>query len=147
MTGPYTAVLGGTYAIGPTQITCPTCEAERGLSFTAFPQDPTAVITCPNRHTWDEPRVTGENVEDLYRALAGQPTRNSNVTLSGKPVPREPCGTCKRFKYRIDYQCRRLHELYETDVDEHARVQERWLKEMADWASHLAEHCTAKDTP
>ena len=77
--GAFAAGTTERYTVNEQLIVCPTCGADKGLVFTAFAIDKTSLGSCPNRHTWDEPRVNGEVVRDLYLALVGQPTRCSTV--------------------------------------------------------------------
>lgn len=77
--GVFSAVIAHECRLDGHLIVCPRCGADRGLAFTAFAVDRSAVVTCPNRHTWDESRMNGKVVRDLYLSGVGQPTRCGTV--------------------------------------------------------------------
>lgn len=45
---------------------CPTCGADRGLTFSTGLNLQTVTASCPNRHVWSEGRIPGSAVRDQY---------------------------------------------------------------------------------
>lgn len=132
--GALTAVVGGTYTLGSTLIACPHCRAGEGLTFTAFPIDTTAIASCPNKHTWDEPRLDGHMVRDLWLAFTGQPTRATTITQDGQQAPRERCPDCLAYgKDSMDLKS----QIRAAEEPAKADLQMRLRETFAAWVGHM----------
>lgn len=70
--GPFEVTFHDRFNLDDRLITCPECGADRGLVFSAFIYDQAARGRCPRGHAWDEPRVNGHIVRDVYRRNTGR---------------------------------------------------------------------------
>lgn len=55
------------------EVECPKCREVRGLTMTAFPQDPSTVFRCPNKHVWDRDDIPGVFVKAVHDELVANP--------------------------------------------------------------------------
>lgn len=69
--GMFSVTIDGRFNLDNRPITCPKCGADQGLTFTAFIYDQMARGKCPGGHFWDEPKINGHIVRDVYRRHAG----------------------------------------------------------------------------
>jgi hypothetical protein len=53
----YWVRVEGRYIFNSIVLTCPTCGADRGLTFTTSVSGYNVTGSCPNSHVWDEVRV------------------------------------------------------------------------------------------
>ena len=65
--GLFEVTIHGRFNLDDRPITCPKCGADRGLVFSAFIYDQTARGRCPNNHAWDEPKLNGHIVCNIFR--------------------------------------------------------------------------------
>jgi len=72
--GMFSVTIEGRFNLDGHPIACPHCGADRGLTFTAFIYDQMARGKCPRGHFWDEPKINGWIVRDIYRRNTGQAT-------------------------------------------------------------------------
>lgn len=70
--GQFSVTIEGRFNLDNRPITCPRCGADRGLTFVAFVYDQVASAKCPSGHIWDERRVSGGVVRNIYRTNTGR---------------------------------------------------------------------------
>lgn len=70
--GPFSVTFHDRFNLNDRPIICPHCGADRGLAFTAAVSDTTASARCPRGHVWDEPKLHGGDVRNLYLRYATQ---------------------------------------------------------------------------
>jgi hypothetical protein len=78
----YTMEIHGNLYLGDVMVGCPECAQLEGLAVTAFVEDATVSVQCPDRHVWtiDCP---GRWVRDLYFESLLDPNRSISIDVEG----------------------------------------------------------------